>query len=189
VKDERAKFVGQMGELDAMTLHFIDECGVHDAMVPICGWARRGQRARGSKPRSRGRHLTVVGGVSLREGFYPQHWPGPMKGQDFASWVEGCLVPRLRPGDTVIMDRCRIHFHPDVVRLIEAAGAQVLYLPPYSPDFNPIEEAWSKFKTNLRRMRPENAERLCESVAVAAKQVTDENIKGWVRHAGYAVST
>jgi transposase len=188
VKALRAKFLEATLGLDAMTLHFLDECGVHDAMVPLRGRAPRGQRAIGTKPRARGNHLTVVGRLSMRDGLTAQPWPGPMRRDDFLSWVESDLVPHLRPGDTVVMDNCSIHKGPEIVDLIEATGAKVAFLAPYSPDHNPIEEAWSKFKELLRRAKAATIDELCEAIARAALCVTQADIRGYIGHVGFSVS-
>ena len=112
-----------------------------------------------------------------------------MKGADFASWVETCLVPKLRRGDTVVLDNGSIHKSAEVIELVESVGARVLFLAPYSPDLNPIEEAWSKFKNLLRRARAAAVDALCEAIFAAARQVTQDDTRRYVRHAGYLAST
>lgn len=189
MKRLREEFLARCADIDPVTIHFLDECATHDAMVPTYGRAPSGQRANGTKPRAKGNHMTVVGSMSLRDGLCAQPWPGPMKGVDFVSWVEAVLLPRLQHGDTVILDNCSIHKSAEVVELVESKGASLVFLAPYSPDHNPIEEAWSKFKSILRRVRAATVERLCEAIAAAAKQVTLQDVQGYVRHAGYAVST
>lgn len=188
MKALRARFAEKHLTRDPASMHFIDECGVHDAMVPLYGRAKCGERAVGTKPRAKGNHLTIVGRLSLRDGLAAQPWPGPMRRDDFVSWVEADLVPHLRPGDTVVMDNSSIHKGQEVIDLIESTGAKVAFLAPYSPDHNPLEEAWSKFKALLRRAKAATIDALCEAAARAARCVTLADIKGYVGHAGYAVS-
>lgn len=189
MKRLREEFVAQCVDVDPITIHFVDECATHDSMVPLYGRAPSGKRACGTKPRSKGNHLTVVGSLSLRDGLSAQPWPGSMKGADFASWVETCLVPKLRRGDTVVLDNGSIHKSAEVIELVESVGARVLFLAPYSPDLNPIEEAWSKFKNLLRRARAAAVDALCEAIFAAARQVTQDDTRRYVRHAGYLAST
>jgi hypothetical protein len=185
----REDFKATMGELDTTKLHFVDECATHDAMVPTHGRAPRGERATGTKPKAKGRHLTVIGSLSLRSGLDVSPWQGSMKGADFASWVECMLLPRLREGDIVILDNCSIHKVDEVAAMVESRGASIRWLPPYSPDLNPIEEAWSKFKSILRRIGASTMDMLVEAVTEAAGQVTISDTMGYVRHAGYSAST
>jgi transposase len=188
VRSLREAFLAQRAEWDASTLHFVDECATHDAMVPIYGRAPKGKRACGTKPRAKGNHLTVIGVLSLGHGLSAQPWPGPMKRPDFASWVEAYLVPRLKPGDRVVMDNCSIHKDPEAIAMVESVGARVAFLSPYSPDLNPIEEAWSKVKNLLRRACAATFDALCEAICVATRQVTHDDTIGYVRHAGYLAS-
>lgn len=178
----------KMKELDAFKVFFVDECATNDAMVPLYGRAPKGERAVGSKPRAKGNHRTVVGALSLRCGLTATAWPGPMDGDGFLSWVEGSLVPLLSEGDVVVIDNASIHKADAVVQAIKAAGAEVLFLPPYSPDYNPIEEAWSKFKALLRRAGAHTTEALHEAIAVAARAITMLDTVGYLSHAGYLAS-
>jgi len=111
-----------------------------------------------------------------------------MDGDGFLSWVEGSLVPLLTEGDVVVIDNASIHKADAVVQAVKAAGAEVLFLPPYSPDYNPIEEAWSKFKALLRRAGAHTMEALHEAIAVAARAITMSDTVGFLSHAGYLAS-
>jgi transposase len=189
VQAARQTFQQVKAELEPENTHFIDECGVNDAMVPTRGRAKRGKRVKGTKPRTKGRHRTIIGTMSLRYGLEAIPWPGKNRRPDFISWAEAVLIPRLRPGDTVILDNASIHKGKELEELVAAAGAKLQFLPPYSPDFNPIEEAWSKFKNLLRRASAHSLDLLAEAVAQAAQAITIPNIRGYVTHAGYLAST
>jgi transposase len=189
VKQMREVFRAEQAKLDAATVHFVDECATNDAMVPTYGRAPKGSPALGTKPRARGNHLTVIGVLSIRDGLTTQPWPGSLKAPDFESWVEAFLLPKVKAGDTVIMDNCSIHKREETIAMIEGAGGRVLFLAPYSPEYNPIEEAWSKFKNLLRRASASTRDALCEAIAMAARQITHQDTLGYVRHAGYLAST
>jgi len=185
----RETHMEKMKELNPLKLFFVDECATNDAMVPLYGRAPKGKRALGSKPRSKGNHRTVVGALSRRFGLTATAWPGPMDSDGFVSWVEGSLVPLLEDGDVVVIDNASIHKADAVVQAIKAVGAEVLFLPPYSPDLNAIEEAWSKFKGLLRRAGAHTMEALHEAIPVAARAITMSDTEGYISHAGYLAST
>jgi transposase len=108
-------------------------------------------------------------------------------GEVFKGYLEQVLCPKLRPGDVVILDNLSAHKVPGTCELIEACGAQLLYLPPYSPDLNPIEKAWSKFKKFLRDAKARTKEALDQAVTDALKTITPENAAAWFRHCGYGI--
>lgn len=111
----------------------------------------------------------------------------PTDGEVFLSYLEQVLGPKLLPGQTVVMDNLAAHKVAGVREAIEARGAKLLYLPPYSPDFNPIEKAWSKLKQYLRRVKARTVEQLQQAIALALPTITPGNAQAWFRHAGYAL--
>jgi transposase len=110
---------------------------------------------------------------------------GGMTGQAFAVYVEHCLAPYLRPGQIVVMDNLRAHFHPRVRPLIEGRGAELWHLPAYSPDLNPLEEAFSPLKRHRRRAAARTIDTLCAETWAALRSVTPQDASGWFRHCGY----
>ena len=131
--------------------------------------------------------MTAVAAVRLVDGLVaPFTIDCPMDGEIFAAYVEQVLAPALRSGDVVVMDNLSAHKRPQVRRLIEAAGATVLYLPPYSPDFNPIEMIWSKVKRLLRSFAARTIDALHEAFGGAFAAVTPADVLGCFRHCGYA---
>jgi len=171
--------------LASKDLVFLDEFGANLSFVPRYGRARAGKRVRIRKPASRGRNNTFVGALTLDGLLTVTHLEGSANVVRFLQWVRDVLVPLLRPGQIVVMDNLFAHKTDDVRAAIEGAGAQVLFLPPYSPDFNPIEECWSKIKNYLRKTKARTQEALAAAVQEASALVTAMDAVGWFRHAGY----
>jgi transposase len=119
----------------------------------------------------------------------PAVFDGPIDTPTFRAYVEQVLVPTLRPGDVVVLDNLAVHKQPEVRAAIEAAGAQLRFLPPYSPDFNPIEQAFAKLKAFLRAARPQSFDQVCALLAAALRLFTPTECRNFVRHCGYRVAT
>jgi len=147
----RKWFEGQL-DLDPTKLVFIDETGATTNMARKWGRCRRGRRLRVGIPHGHYKTVTLVAGLRLSGLVAQKAFDRPMNAATFEEWVEKCLVPKLSPGDVVIMDNLSSHKGPRVEELIKAAGAELRYLPPYSPDMNPIEKAYSKLKSFLRKI-------------------------------------
>lgn len=171
--------------LDPEKLVFIDEAGTHTAMTRTHARAPKGQRAYGSVPRNRGGNLTLLAALSKSQ--IQAEWviEGAVDGDVFVTWLEHVLLPTLTPGHTVVMDNLRAHYRKEVQILIEARGCNLLYLPPYSPDFSPIELAFSKVKGQLKSMAARTKQALIDAVAGACRTVSSTDAAGWFRHCGY----
>lgn len=167
-------------------LVFIDEFGSNLAMVPHYGRARAGKRVRTSRPTRRGKNVTFAGAMTRAGLIALADMGGSATTERFLAWVQSHLVPVLRKGQVVILDNLRAHHAEEVRAAIEAVGARLEFLPPYSPEYNPIEECWSKVKTYLRRVRARTREALVAAVQEARQLVTSGDAHGWFRHAGYA---
>jgi len=131
--------------------------------------------------------LTILGALSRRGVVAAMTIESATDGDVFLAYLEQALCPKLQAGDVVVMDNLSAHKVQGVRQLIEASGAKLLYLPPYSPDFNPIEKAWSKLKQLLRAAKARTAEVLEQAVAEALKAITVENAAAWFRHCGYGI--
>ena len=131
--------------------------------------------------------LTTLGAMSLRGIDAAMTIASPTDGDVFAAYVEQALCPKLQPGDVVILDNLSAHKVVGIRERIEARGAQLIYLPPYSPDLNPIEKAWSKFKQFLRSAKARSQEALEQAVGDALKTITPDNAAAWFRHCGYGI--
>jgi transposase len=164
---------------------FLDETGSHIAMTRTHARAPLGERAVGRVPRNRGVVTTVIGAIAARGLTALMTVEGGTSGAVFLRFVRDHLVPTLRQGDVVVMDNLGAHHATGVRDAIEAAGASVLYMPPYSPDLNPIELCWSKFKDTLRTLGARTRVQLRETIAIAAQFITRSDARGWFRHCGY----
>ncbi len=149
------------------------------------GRARPGQRVVEGTPGDSGPHYTLLAAVSVQGIQAPWILEGAMDGVAFKVYVEQVLVPTLRPGDIVLMDNLSFHKAPCIRTLIESVGARLEFLPPYSPDLNPIELCWSKVKTALRTAKARTFEALLEALADAFGSVTPHDTQAWFAHCGY----
>ena len=151
------------------------------------GYARaeRGERAIGHVPKNWGDSVTIAAGIGLRGLIAPLLMHGSMNGEIFDAYIEQFVVPELHEGDLVVLDNLSAHKLRSVRERIEAVGAQVIFLPPYSPDLNPIELAWSKVKAILRSLAARTYEDLEHAVVAALSAITAGDIAGWFRHCGY----
>jgi transposase len=187
VQAKRRRYRRRVARIDARRLVFVDETGVNTAMTPSHAWAPRGERAIGSVPTSWG-STTVIAALGLDGVRAPFVFQGATDTQAFGTYVDEVLAPELRPGDVVVFDNLKPHRSPHVKRSIRRAGASVLPLPPYSSDYDPIEELWSKFKGELRRVAERTTEGLYRAVGETLEHVTLQDILGWFSHSGlYAI--
>jgi transposase len=170
-------------------LIFIDEAGVNLALVRLYARSLRGQRARGSKPNKRGKNVSIIGAISLRKIVTSVNLIGGIDGITFEAFVVQKLVPELWSGACVLLDNYSIHKGKEVEKAIEAAGAQVIYLPPYSPDFSPIENFWSKVKGILRSWGARTYQALEKAITEAFSQVSEQDIWNWFTHCCYCTSS
>jgi transposase len=183
VQRKREAFRGEVEAIEPRRLVFVDETGVTTAMTPAYGRAPRGERVVGKAPAS-WESVTVIAAVGLDGVRAPLAVPGSSDAATFLTYVEEVLAPALRPGDVVVFDNLASHFAPGVAEVIGRAGATVLPLPPYSPDYTPIEEMFSKVKEFLRRVAARARGALYDAIGEALRQVTPQDILGWFRHAG-----
>jgi transposase len=183
VEAKRRSFRRRIRPIEPKRLIFVDETAVTTAMTPAYGRAPRGVRVEASAPAS-WESTTVVAAMGLRGVRAPLALPGAVNAATFESYVERVLVPALRRGDVVVFDNLGSHLGPAVTEAIEGAGASVLRLPPYSPDYNPIEEMFSKFKGYLRRVGARVKGRLYDAIGEGLRQIRARDIRGWFQHAG-----
>ena len=165
----------------------MDESGATTQMTRHWGRAPRGQRVREATPQSHWQTLTLLAALTRRGLEAAMTILEPTDGDIFLAYGEQVLCPRLQSGQVVILDNLSAHKVAGVEELIEAAGARLLYLPPYSPDLNPIEQAWSKVKQILRSLKARTAEALESAVAEALNAITAETALAWFAHCGYGL--
>jgi transposase len=168
-------------------LVFVDEMGTNTSLSPLRAWSRRGERARCVVPRNRGKNTTTLLSSMSVKGMGPSlAITGAVDAQVFEAYLERVLLPELYPGRIVVMDNLSAHKTQKVRELVEGAGCELLYLPAYSPDLNPIEEAFSKIKGILRKAESRTRKTLVEALGPALSSITEEEARGFFEHCGYA---
>ena len=172
--------------LDPARLVFIDETAVSTNMVRLRGRAERGVRVIGTVPLGTWETITFVAALRHNKMTAPMVLEGAMTGEIFLAYVEQCLVPTLRRNDIVMMDNCRVHMGPGIRKAIEKARATLQYLPKYSPDLNPIEMPYSKFKGFLRKVAARTVPRLNRAIRSFIPQLSHQECANYFTHAGYA---
>jgi transposase len=184
LKQRQAWFDGQL-DLDPERLIFIDETWASTNMARRYGRAPKGERLRAGIPHGHWKTTTFVAGLRMTGVVAPMVLDGPINGRAFQAYVDQVLVPELRPGDIVVMDNLGSHKGAGVRAAIETAGARLLYLPPYSPDFNPIENAFAKLKAMLRKAAERTVEALWTAIGQCIDLFTPQQCANFFAAAGY----
>lgn len=167
---------------------FIDESGVNLSLTRLMARSPKGERARGKRPVNRGKNVSLIGALGFEGVIAQESLLGSTDALTFEAFIAQRLVPKLWEGACVIMDNCRIHKKEDIEPLIRAAGARLVYLPPYSPEFSPIENCWSKIKSILKALEARTYPDLLKAIEEAFKKVSAEDIRGWFTHCCYCTS-
>ncbi len=187
VQAERSSYRALSATLDLQRVKFIDESGINLALTRLYGRAPRGERALGSAPQNYGPNVTMLGALSCTGIEAVMTVEGATDADVFRAYVQEVLGPTLREGDTVVADNLSAHKAAGVQEAIAVTGARLLYLPPYSPDLNPIEQCWSKVKTSLRAAKARTREALDAAVTYALATVTEADARAWFAHCGYVL--
>src|SRR6266481_7145085 len=186
VAEARQRWKEDQPALDPARLVFIDETGTSTNMARLRGRCRRGERLVGRVPHGHWKITTFVAGLRCDAVTAPFVIDRPMNGPIFRTYLERCLIPTLTPGDIVIMDNLSAHKVAGVREALEAAGAKLVYLPPYSPDLNPIEQLFAKLKALLRKAAERSIEALWTTIGHLLDAFSPEECHNYLRHAGYA---
>jgi len=186
VAARRAGWHEQLAAEPVAALVFVDESGANTKMTRLRGRALGGQRLLARVPHGHYQTSTLISGVRLGGPCAPWLFAGPMNGEMFLAWIRQGLAPTLRSGDVVILDNLSTHKIRGVREAIEAASARLLYLPPYSPDFNPIEPMWSKIKQVLRSRAPRTEDELLQAAQTAFNAISIADCQGFFFSAQYA---
>jgi transposase len=192
VKEQRDGWMGKLTDAcggDFSRVLFLDETGAMTNLIRTHGRSEQGQRCVALAPNGHWKVLTGVAAIRLAGLTASATMACPMDGELFAAYVREALLPALQVGDVVVMDNLSSHKHPRLRELIESVGARPLYLPPYSPDKNPIEPIWSKVKRLLRSAAARSVDALHEAFGAAMQAVTPDDILGCFQHCGYATSS
>jgi transposase len=164
---------------------FVDEMGVHTSLAPLYGYSAKGERVHLSVPRNRGENTTLLAAMTLDGMGETMAVEGSTDQEVFDAYVEHVLAPTLEAGQVVILDNLSAHKPARVRELIECRGCELIYLPSYSPDFNPIEEAFAKIKSILRQAGARMKETLVEVLGEALSAISAQDARGYFEHAGY----
>jgi transposase len=183
----REQFRKEVQQIAPEQLIFLDESGVTTEMTRRYGRAQGGQRVSEATPASHWKTLTILGAMSCSGLLATMTVEAPTDGDVFFAYLEQVLCPQLQPRQVVVMDNLSTHKVAGVRERIEACGARLLYLPPYSPDLNPIEKCWSKLKQVLRSLQARTLEALEQAIAEAIRTISPDNAQAWFRHAGYSI--
>jgi transposase len=173
------------GVVDAERLVFVDEVGTNVSLLPLYAWSRKGKRAFGSAPRNWGKNVTLLASITRRGLGECLAVEGSMTRDVFETYLEQVLPPTLSAGRVVVTDNLSSHKGGRVKEIVEARDCELLYLPPYSPDFNPIEQAFAKIKELLRRAEARTRESLIEAMGLALESVSARDTQGFFAHCGY----
>ncbi|WP_232429364.1 IS630 family transposase [Noviherbaspirillum autotrophicum] len=183
----RRRYRRKIAKYSVKRLKFVDESGLNIAMSRRYGRAERGRRVHDAVPKNFGRNVTILGMLS----WYGMHAVMTVEGATdaavFRAYVGQVLAPTLRPGDVVVMDNLSAHKIQDIEAMITATGAELVYLPPYSPDWSPIEPCWSKIKTRLRGMKARTREALDMALTKVINKISNSDARGWFAHCGYSL--
>jgi len=184
----REAWLAEQESLDLQRVVFVDESGAKTNMTRLRGRARHGMRVRDSAPHGHWCTTTMIGSLRLDGTSACMAVDGATDKDVFGEYVRHVLVPSLRPGDIVVLDNLGAHKDPETQALIEAVPAELRFLPPYSPDFSPIEKMWSKVKTFLRRAKARTQEELYKAIGSALETVTPQDAEGWFQSCGYTAT-
>ena len=174
--------------LRAEDLVFVDESGSNQALAPRFGYAPKGERSHGSVPRNRGRNTSILAALGADGLAGTMTVEGATNKEVFWTYLDQVLCPALRPGQIIVMDNLAAHKNETVREKLEAAGCRLLFLPAYSPDFNPIEMAFSKLKAGLRKARARTQKTLEAAIAAGLATITSKDARGWFKHCGFPPS-
>ena len=159
--------------------------GSNVSLSPLYAWSRRGERAFGSAPRNWGKNVTLLSSITAEGLGQSLAVEGSTTREVFETYLEGVLAPSLSPGQVVVMDNLSSHKGGKVREIVEGCGCELLYLPPYSPDFNPIEQTFSKIKGLIRKAQARTREALIEAMGLALEAVSAREARGFFDHCGY----
>lgn len=187
MKRKRRLFRKEVAELEVEHFKFLDESSVNLSLTRLYGRAAPEQRVVDSTPQPSGPQTTTLAVIGWSGVTAPMVLSGAVNGTVFSGYIQQCVVPTLQSGDILFMDNLSAHKVAGLEELIRSCGAHLIYLPPYSSDFNPIELAWSKVKTILRRLKARAFPDLIEALKQALLAITPQDIHAWFAHCGYAI--
>jgi transposase len=187
VKEAREAWKEEKGTKDASDFVFLDESSINTAFSRLYGRAPIGERLFDNVPDCRWETMTVLSSLRLDGTTEALVFEGALNGEMFKAYIKECLAPSLKKGDVVVMDNLSSHKVEGLEEIVREKGARIEYLPPYSPDLNPVENMWSKIKNQLRKKKERCKEILINAIGEALKTITAQDAQGWFEHCGYCV--
>jgi transposase len=184
---KRAAWWAEIAPVPPQDLVFVDECSSHIALTRLYARAEGGARAVGVIPRNHGTPTTLVAALAPTGLGAVLSFPGACDRAAFRVYVRDLLAPPLRPGQSVVVDNLTVHKDPQIAAVLAGRGCELRFLPPYSPDFTPVELAMSKLKTTLRRLAPRTQDTLDQAITIAVDEITPQDARHWFKHCGYSL--
>lgn len=184
----REKYLRELRAIPVERLVFLDESGMNLSMSRSHAWVKRGTELVDRVPMNWGGNLTVLGAIRLSGWVVQSSMFATTNKERFLEWVRTKLLPRLKSGDIIVMDNLSAHHDPRVQSCCAKLGVTVMFLPPYSPDLNPIEPGWALQKKLVRRIAPRSRQALVDAVRHARRKVSPRHSRAWFKHAGYQVN-
>ena len=186
-KEQRQNYWQELATKAATKLVFIDETSSYVGITCEYAWAASHLRARDSRPKGKKHRVSLIAACSLQADLADQAlvMPDSVDKNAFLGYLEHCLLPTLKAGSILILDNWTVHYGDDVKDLVKAAKCELLYLPTYSPDFNPIEHLFAKVKTFIKQLRPNSIDSLTTAFCQAVRTITPDNISNSIAHCGY----
>lgn len=189
MKTKRADFIDSVEHIDPDKLIFLDESGAHLGMSTDYARTEGGQRATMPKPFDTGERFSIIGAIALTGIIAMMYIASAVNATIFKTFAEKLLIPKLRRGQFVIFDNVSFHKSQEIIDLIEATGAKVVFLPPYSPDLSPIEKMWSKIKEILKRKKPREKAEFHNAILTAVTSMNDTDFEEWYEVCGYSLAS
>jgi len=184
VQEQIFEYLEEIEGIDASRFVFVDEAAANYSLVREYGRAAKGKRAYGRRPHYRGKRVSMIGALGFDGMRCGMFWDGYVDARAFDIFVSDYLIPSLNPGDVVVWDNFSVHKRWEYEKKINEVGAFLLFLPPYSPEFSPIEQAWSKIKNIMRKFAATCSDSLWEAFCSGYDAVTNENAQGWFKGCG-----
>ncbi|MEG3439117.1 IS630 family transposase [Pannus brasiliensis CCIBt3594] len=189
VQKLRQEYWDKIRDVDEEKLISLDEAGSNLSMTRTHARSLKGTRAHGTRPLKKGRNVSTITAITKNKVLATANFLGAVTGIVFEAFMLRQVLPKLWKGAVITIDNCKIHFSEEVNQAVEEKGAKLIYLPPYSPDFAPIENFWSKIKSILRKLKPRTYRELDEALEKAFKQVSEKDLRNWFAHCCYCTSS
>jgi transposase len=187
VIEEREKWTQNQGRIDCRSTYFLDEMGINCGMTPLYGRALSGERIYEYVPDVRFERTSVISALGLNGIIAPLAYKGTLNGDLFREYIKTQLAPIMQKGDTLVLDNLSVHTMKNILKPLTEKGIIIKFLPKYSPDFNPIELAWSKMKTIIKKSKARLFDNLINAVSIALDSLTESDVLGWFHHCGYGL--